>query len=256
MNRWKAAGAHLLVTLLVVTVIAVWVLTVWFPPALLPMSGILGLIVLIASVDVTLGPALTLAVFKPGKPGLKVDLAVIALLQIGMLCYGLYVLAQNRPVFVVASDNGLHLVVAADLQAEALADAPEGWRALPWTGPEWVGIRPPATAEERDARLFEWMQGKGAHLQPKYFASFDEVWPTLRERSAGPVAELVPYLDAGQMRRLQSAAGEADPATLRYVPIVNALGAGAMVLIGDDGRPGEFVAIDSAYVGSDQRSED
>lgn len=248
MNRWKAAGTHLLVTAVVVAAIATWVLTVWFPPALLPMSGILGLILLIAAVDVILGPALTLAVFKPGKPGLKFDLAVIATLQIGMLCYGLYVLAQNRPVFVVATDNGLNLVVAADLDKEELAQAPGQWRQLPWTGPEWVGVRAPETPEEREARILEWMQGKDAHLQPKYFAPFAQVWPGLRENSAGPVAELLPGLDSGQMRRLRNATGGNDPAGWRYVPIVNTLGAGAIVLVGADGEPGAFVAIDSAYV--------
>lgn len=250
MNRWKAAGAHLLVTAVVVAAIATWVLTVWFPPALLPMSGILGLILLIAAVDVTLGPALTLAVFKSGKPGLKLDLAIIATLQIGMLCYGLYVLAQNRPVFVVASDNGLNLVVAADFQPEALAKAPEQWQDMSWTGPEWVGVRQPATAEEREARMLAWMQGKSAHLQPENYTAFEDVWPHVREKSAGPVAELLPHLDAGQMRRLGKATNGTDPAGWRYVPITNTLGAGAMVLIEEDGSPGAFVAIDSAYVGA------
>lgn len=243
MNRWKASGTHLLASALVVGIIAAWVLTVWYPPALLPMSGILGLIVLIAVVDVTLGPALTLAVFKPGKPGLKFDLAVIVALQVGMLGYGLYVLAQNRPVFVVASETRLNLVVANDLDPDDLADAPVQWQRLSWTGPVWVGTRPPQSSEEEQQLMFDWMGGKDIQLQPDYYTAFDETWPRLAAR-AQPLPALMARMNGRQVRRVHGVLAGANPEQWRYTIITNSSNGAALVLVRPDGTPGPFVAID------------
>ena len=99
-SRWKAAGIHFSLSVVLVSLVFVGLIALWYPPELWRMAKVGGLVMILASVDVTLGPLLTLAVFKHGKRGMKFDLAVIALLQIAGLVYGLHVMFQSRPVFL------------------------------------------------------------------------------------------------------------------------------------------------------------
>lgn len=243
MNRWKASATHLLVSALVVGAIATWVVTVWYPPALLPMSGILGLILLIGSVDVVMGPTLTLIVFKPGKPSLKFDLAVIVVMQIAVMLYGLYVLAQNRPVFLVAAVDRINLVAAKDIAEEDLAQAPPAWRHLSWTGPVRVGARLPQDSREQMQLALEALAGRDIHVRPAHYTDFGEVWPEVRDRAARPLAELAHRLRPEERERLLRAAG-GELSRWRWIPVANAALRAATLLVDAEGQPGPFVAID------------
>ena len=243
MNRWKAAGLHLLLSIAVIGGVALYVFTVWFPPALLPMSGIAGLVLLIFAVDVTLGPLLTLVVFKPGKPSLRFDLTVIAILQLGMLAYGLNALAMNRPVFLVASIDRLHLVAAQDLADADLQAAAPAWRRLSWTGPVKVGAQLPSDPAQREGLLFDSLAGRDIHAQPRFYMEFDKAWPGLLER-AQPLHRLAERATDAERRRLEKAVGATAYDEWQYLPVINARGGAALMLVDPRQQPGAFVAID------------
>lgn len=243
MTRWKAAGIHLLLSALVIGAIAAWVLSVWFPPALLPMSGIAGLIALIGIVDLTLGPFLTLVVYKAGKRSLKFDLAVIVLLQVGMLGYGLYTLAQNRPIFLVAAVDRLDLVISQEVSDEDLALAQKSeWQLRSWTGPVRVGARLPVDVALRNALLDDGLAGHDIDKQPHFYVDFDGVWSELAPK-VQPLVSLEARLDAAEKRRLHRAIGDHTTQTWGYLPVNGARGA-ALILVNEQGQPGPFVAID------------
>ncbi len=90
MSRWKAAAAHLGISLFIAGIVASVIYFVWYPPPYFTVSGGSNLMLLIMAVDVVLGPCLTLAVFRSGKKGLKLDLTIIAFLQLVAFCYGLF----------------------------------------------------------------------------------------------------------------------------------------------------------------------
>ena len=177
MSRWKVAGIHLLLSVLVITTIATTVLMVWYPYGTHVISGVDRLFKLMLIVDVTIGPLLTAVVYRQGKSGLKMDLAVIAALQCAFLGYGLHTLWQARPVFLVATANRYDLVVASDLENGALADAPNPqWRTLSLTGPQIVGALPPANAAEREDLLFETLAtGVDIDKLPRYYVPLQAV---------------------------------------------------------------------------------
>ena len=54
----------------------------WYPEPTFGIVGVLPIMLLLIGVDLILGPLLTLIVYKHGKPGLKFDLSVIALVQV------------------------------------------------------------------------------------------------------------------------------------------------------------------------------
>ena len=85
MSRWKASGIHLLLSAAIAVVVLTLMLMVWYPWPLFEAAGGSRLVFILVGVDVTLGPLITLVIFKSGKPGLKFDLTVIALVQLAAL---------------------------------------------------------------------------------------------------------------------------------------------------------------------------
>jgi hypothetical protein len=174
-TRWRAAGAHLLISACIGAIVVALMLASWYPPPLFEAMGGTGLALILVGVDVVMGPALTLIVFRSGKPGLKFDLAAIAVLQLAALVYGCHVVAQARPAFIVFVKDQFQVATVAELEPELLAEAkyPQ-FRAAPWSGPVLVfGDWPKEEAEQRrlaDAALAM------ADLQhfPKYYAPYDQ----------------------------------------------------------------------------------
>src|SRR5690606_37503073 len=118
---------------------------------------------------------LTLVIYKPGKPHLRLDLSVIALVQAGFLAYGLHTLWQSRPVFLVASDVRFDLVLASDLDESQVAAAPRPeWRRLSWSGPRLVGVLPPEDSAERQRLLAILLEtGRDLHQLPEQYLPFE-----------------------------------------------------------------------------------
>ncbi len=175
MTRWKAAGIHFCLSVVVVSLIFLGLIALWYPPELWRMAKVAGLVMILASVDVTLGPLLTLAVFKHGKRGMKFDLAVITLLQIAGLVYGLHVMFQSRPVFLVAVPDRFELVFANEIEAEDLKQGAPGFNELDWFAPQRVGARIPTDGEALSKRMLEVMAGKLLERNPKYFVGYGDV---------------------------------------------------------------------------------
>jgi hypothetical protein len=174
MSRWKAAGLHLVICLIVASVVASVIYFVWYPPPYYRVSGGSSLTLLILGVDIVLGPMLTLAVFRAGKKGLKFDLTVIALLQIVALCYGLTIIAMARPVFVVAVVDRFIPVAANDIESADLNSVKDpAFASLSWFGPRLVGAVVP---EEHKVELAKSaLAGRDVEKFPQYYVPYDQV---------------------------------------------------------------------------------
>jgi len=169
MTRWKAAGIHLTISLVIGALAFCLLYFVYYPQPFFVAAGADVLVLILLSVDVAIGPLLTLAVFKSGKWGMKFDLAVIAILQMAALIYGSFVMWTSRPVFIVAAVDRIELVYANDLESEDLAAAErEEFRRLPMFGPIYVDVRE-AVGDETFAIVEDAMAGKDKHLLPKYY---------------------------------------------------------------------------------------
>ena len=115
-TRGVAFIIHLALSVLIFSSLVAVMLIYWFPGDLFIMDGGWEGLKLVAMVDLVLGPALTLILFKPGKPGLKFDLSVIAAVQIAALGYGFYTTYDQRTVAVVFAENQFTTVSAKDNQ--------------------------------------------------------------------------------------------------------------------------------------------
>lgn len=183
MSRWKAASIHLSISICVGILIFTLLFGVWFPPPYFRATGADRLIVLLLGIDLTLGPLLTLIVFKAGKKGLKFDLTVIGIAQALALSYGMHVIVAMRPVFLVAAIDRFNLVSAKDIEPADLAEARhEAFRHLSWTGAKLVAAERPTDPAERTKLLFSGLEGKDIERLPKYFVPYEQQTANLLQR--------------------------------------------------------------------------
>jgi len=100
-TRLKAFLVHLSISFLIFLILLYFILVYWYPQPLFSTDGGWKIVRIIAGIDLVLGPLLTLIVFKPGKPGLKVDLSIIALLQTMALTWGILMITNEHPAAIV-----------------------------------------------------------------------------------------------------------------------------------------------------------
>ena len=181
MTRWKAAGSHLALSILVIGGIALTAFLLWYPHGLYKVAGLDRILLVMLGIDLTAGPLLTLILYKPGKWGLKFDLVVVAIAQLAFLSYGLHTLWDGRPVFLVGTPETFTVVFASEVSDEDLALGSRlEWRRRSWAGPVLVGTRMPEDPEQRRAIIDEFMAGgAGIERSPKYYMDFSEIAPAI-----------------------------------------------------------------------------
>jgi hypothetical protein len=141
-GRLKAAGIHLAISLAIAALAALLVFFVWYPYPYREISGGRELFLLVV-VDVIMGPLMTLAVFNLNKPRkeLRRDLAVIGVLQLAALVYGLWTVAVARPVHLVYEIDRFRVVHAIDIEPAMLKEASPEFQQLPLMGPTLLSVR-------------------------------------------------------------------------------------------------------------------
>lgn len=123
-SRWKAAGAHLLISAALVLMVGIVYRALGYTFLLANLQGALSIFALVVFVDLCLGPLVTLIVSSPNKTRavLLRDWGVIAIVQLAALAYGSYAFIKVRPV-VVAVANGRADIVTADVINNSNFDA-------------------------------------------------------------------------------------------------------------------------------------
>jgi hypothetical protein len=159
-QKIRAFGAHLAISAVVFTGIIWACMTLWYPPPFFWIDGGIQVTQLAALVDLVLGPLLTLVVFRRGKKELVRDLAIIGLVQVGFLAWGVSVLYRERPL--LAAFVGFPAERFFPIPGQYLADAKrpvEELLALSSERPGMVAIRMPA--DKAEARELVRVQLKG-----------------------------------------------------------------------------------------------
>lgn len=216
--RTRAAGIHLSVSVLVTAGVFAAMIALWYPWPVFLAAGAPELLLLVSVCDVVLGPALTFVAFRPGKKGLKFDLAVIAMLQLSALGYGVHTVFIARPVFMVFAVDRFELVSEADIEPEQLAKAKPVYRDLSVTGPRLVAAELPADAGERSTLLMAAAtQGIDLKHLPQHYGEYDVVRIKGLAKST-PVDKLRDYNDPARVDQALNELARA-PQSLRYYPL-------------------------------------
>ncbi|TAL17694.1 hypothetical protein EPN96_04005 [bacterium] len=187
MNRYKTFGLHLLISAVLITAISALFVFWWFPPPFLYAEGGWRALRIIACVDATVGPLLTLIVCNPKKAKKVIikDLAFIGALQLAAMSWGLWSIYGQRTVAVVGSD-GTFYSIEADNSSAATKRAGElggGHK------PAYVVLDLPRDLNERQKIRFESMQTK----IPIY--NFDRYYVPLGKEALEELAYSEPKLE-------------------------------------------------------------
>lgn len=218
--RLQAAGIHLLISLTIAALAAALVFALWYPYPYRDLSGGRDLFTMLVSIDVILGPLLTLAVFNLKKPRQELvrDLACIAVLQLSALGYGLWTVYQARPVHMVFEMDRFRVTHAADIDPELLTKAPPALQALPSTGPTMLAVRP-LLSDETFSVTMAALNGAQMAFRPDLWQPYDADAKQRALQAAKPAADLLKKYPAQQTALSQIAADKGLPvADLRFLP--------------------------------------
>ena len=220
MTNWKASLIHLGISAPLVLAATLAMALVWFPSPFFRASGGGHLILILASVDLIIGPFLTLLVYKSGKRHLRLDLTIIGLIQISALLYGAYTIFLARPAYVVFAVNQFEVVTAADIPAEEQqkANSPEFLHS-PLGRFRVVGVRLPVDIEEQNRILFAAIVGHDLSHFPQHYVPYESQGGNVAARGI-PIPELR-RLNPGREQEITDwvakfAHSEAD---VRFVPV-------------------------------------
>ncbi len=190
----RPALYHFLICLVMAGFILLFFRVVWFPGPFGKLSGANELVVLVLSVDVVIGPILTLVIYNQAKSTHEktLDFAVIALLQVAALSYGLWTAHQATPRFLVLEVDRFKLINNHDLRGVDLSVATPRVLEKSRTGIALVGVRKPKDAQENAKVLFESLQG-GRDLaeRPDFYVPWADVSVAERLARARPVMHLL-----------------------------------------------------------------
>lgn len=115
-SRLALASYHLLFSTVLSAIIAALIYLVWYPSPLHLATDLLSTALLLVAINLIVPPLLTVIVYKADKKELMRDIVVIAAVQIAALLYGLFVIAQGRPAYLVLAIDDFEVVRPADVQ--------------------------------------------------------------------------------------------------------------------------------------------
>ena len=221
-TRLRAAIFHLGLSALVASLVALLVFSLWYPYPYREVSGGRELFQLVVAVDIVLGPLLTFAVFNRAKPRteLRRDLAVIVLLQLAGLGYGLWTVHLARPVHMVFEYDRFRVVHQVDIPQELLDRTPPGIVAIPWGAPTLLALREFRSPQENTDMTMAALQGIHLSARPELWQPYETARPRVLA-AARPLSALQTRFPqrAAEMEGLARAAGR-DPAAVAYLPLV------------------------------------
>lgn len=186
MTRWKAAGIHLGISAVIGITVVALMLGVWYPEPFFDAMGGNDLVLLLVAVDVVLGPLITSVIFNPAKPRrlLKLDLAVIATLQLAALAYGVSVVALARPVYMVFTVDRFDVVSANELKDQELARVKDPrFQGVPWGRPAIIAVESPQDPNEQMRVIESALRGADLQTFPQYYVPYEKLASAALKRS-------------------------------------------------------------------------
>lgn len=249
--RARAAGLHLLASLSLAGVVAILVLGYWYPGDYRLLAGGTELFTLVVVVDVVMGPLLTFVVYNRAKGGrhLRRDIAVIALLQMFALSYGIRAMYLGRPIGLAFEFDRFRVVSMAEVVVAELPQAPSIFRRLPLNGPMLFAVRKSNNAQERaDALNASIFQGIDNGQRPKFWVPYDEHARAQAAAAGRPLDALIQKYPSSKVavdRIRASMATQEDRDGLRFLPV--RAKHDAVVVVTNDGGIVGFLLFDGFF---------
>lgn len=215
-TRLGAFLIHFAISLAILVVLMYLIVVPWYAgPYFWFDGGWRGTLILI-SVHLVLGPMLTLIIFNPRKAAAKIrfDLAVIGLLQVGALAWGIYAVESQRPVAISFFNGGLHPVTAAVVRDQGANPAELEGMHPQWPPLVYIEIPNDASGIERMNTLWK-ERGHWPHNQVALFRPLDSHMDEVRR--AQPPIDRISHVNEEFRADLEAFKAEHREKSERYV---------------------------------------
>jgi hypothetical protein len=193
--RFKAFGLHVAASTCLFLLALGTLYLGWYRWPGWYLTGATNIVLLMAGIDVVLGPVLTFTIANPQKPRRELarDISIIALVQLAAMGYGATTLWNGRPLYYTFSTRFLEMVQASDLSAGQIAlgrqlnpDFAPFWYSLP----RWIYAPLPDDAKMAQQIVQSSITGGDDVIQmPRYFRPWEQGVPELRKQLR-PVAQM------------------------------------------------------------------
>jgi hypothetical protein len=249
--RFRWAAGHFALSAVLFGAVVIAFVSVWYPPPLASLQGLQTILLLIALVDLALGPLCTLLVASPNKSRGQIlrDVAIIAAVQLVALAYGVHAVWVARPAYVVFNKDRFDVVSASEVENNYFGRRTDGEFAFPPIGrARWVHALPPSSLDERNRILLGAAAG-GPDL--RHYSALFHRWPQDTEAVRArlkPLSSLAALSDenADEVSAAVARSGVAQD-QLAYLPLVGRSRIGVVVVKREDLTIVEVLGIAPDY---------
>jgi hypothetical protein len=254
-SRGRAFLTHLVASATIVGSACAIIFFVWYPHPYFVATGAWTVLRVLIAVDLGLGPLCTLVVFKPGKRGLKFDLAAIALVQLAALVYGVMSIYQGRPYYTVFAVDRFYVLAREDVDQDEVARGEREARIgeKPLRGPVLVAASRPTDAVGLQRLVDETVFGGMPDIErrPKYWRPYADESARVAAR-ARPLAVLRAARPqaAAQIAALPARLGLTEE-RLAFLPLIARNRDLSFVVDVQSGAPLEALDVDP-WIGDDE----
>lgn len=176
--------SHLAISFFIALIVVGVVFFIWYPSPLAKAVGVTHIFLMMLAIDVIIGPLLGLLVYKEEKKTLKMDLSIIILIQIIALGYGVYSIAQGRPVWLAYNVDRFELVRNNEILTEQIAQANLHYQQPSWLKPQFVGVEFAKDKKIRSDEMFaEVLGGISIAQKPERYVPLDKVKNQIQQRA-------------------------------------------------------------------------
>lgn len=158
-QRLKLAGIHAFISIVLLLIALYFIVIVWYPSPLEIAVGVGTVYFTLLVVDLILGPLLTLVVYKEDKRKLRFDLAVILAIQLIAYFFGLYTIAQGRPVWQVFVIDDVELISPSNLKKTSDYEMKSEFAPSIFKQPQWVAAvysdNPKKKQQQKEDEMFK-----------------------------------------------------------------------------------------------------
>lgn len=175
--------AHLIVSICMGCIAAAIVFFCWYPYPLNKAVGVTHIFLMMLGIDMVLGPFFTWLVYKEGKKSLKFDLTIIIFIQVIALFYGVYKIADGRPVWLVYNVDRFELIKNNEIVIENPEKIQPQFVHPSWFKPQFVAAEFAKDKKQKNKEMFaEIGSGISIAQRPERYVEMNQAKSKIQQR--------------------------------------------------------------------------
>lgn len=177
-NRIRFFIGHFTLSIFIAFLALVLVFLFWYPSPLAQAVGVTYLFLMMLAIDVIVGPVLGFIVYKEGKKTLKMDLAIIILIQLSALIYGLYSIEKGRPAYIAYNIDRFELVRKNEIASNDYQHNDNFG-----SYPSYVAVQYPNDPKLKEKVMFdEVFGGVSLSQRPEFYQTLDSAQQQMKDK--------------------------------------------------------------------------